>query len=91
MQPLLKAAIAADFNRPEDVAPHLIDADFIFIESNHDLELLKKYYNPNSATTCNPRPHNSSPRQDCNPIARGGNVRPPQPTEKPPATGAWTQ
>jgi phosphoribosyl 1,2-cyclic phosphodiesterase len=44
----LKAAIATDFNRPEDVAPHLIDADFIFIESNHDLELLKKYYNPNS-------------------------------------------
>jgi len=44
----LKAVIATDFNRPDDVRPHLIDADFIFIESNHDLELLKKYYNPNS-------------------------------------------
>jgi phosphoribosyl 1,2-cyclic phosphodiesterase len=44
----LKAVVATDFNRPDDVRPHLIDADFIFIESNHDLELLKRYYNPNS-------------------------------------------
>jgi phosphoribosyl 1,2-cyclic phosphodiesterase len=27
---------------------HLTDADFIFIESNHDLDLLQQYYNPNS-------------------------------------------
>jgi len=44
----LKAVIATDFNRPDDVNEFLIDADFIFIESNHDLELLKQYYNPNS-------------------------------------------
>jgi phosphoribosyl 1,2-cyclic phosphodiesterase len=44
----VKAVIATDFNRAQDVLPHLVDADFVFIESNHDLELLKRYYNPNS-------------------------------------------
>ena len=27
---------------------YFVDADFIFVESNHDLELLRLYYNPNS-------------------------------------------
>ncbi|MBE0536956.1 MAG: MBL fold metallo-hydrolase [Phycisphaerae bacterium] len=44
----IKAVIATDFNRPDDISGHLVDADFIFIESNHDLALLKQYYNPNS-------------------------------------------
>jgi len=43
-----KAVIATDFNRGDDVLEHLIDADFIFIESNHDPELLRRYYNRNS-------------------------------------------
>lgn len=43
-----KAVIATDFNNASDILEHLIDADFIFVESNHDPELLRKYYNPNS-------------------------------------------
>ena len=30
------------------VFDHFVDADFIFVESNYDFELLRKYYNPNS-------------------------------------------
>jgi phosphoribosyl 1,2-cyclic phosphodiesterase len=30
------------------VFEYFVDADFIFVESNHDLELLEMYYNPNS-------------------------------------------
>ncbi len=44
-----KAVIATDFNNSRDVVSHFIDADFIFVESNHDLELLKQYPNPNSS------------------------------------------
>ena len=40
--------IATDFNTWEDSLDHFIDADFIFVESNHNLELLKLYFNPNS-------------------------------------------
>jgi phosphoribosyl 1,2-cyclic phosphodiesterase len=43
-----KIVIATDFNEWENVFEYFIDADFIFVESNHDLELLRKYYNPNS-------------------------------------------
>ncbi|MCK5564755.1 MAG: MBL fold metallo-hydrolase [Planctomycetes bacterium] len=43
-----KAVIATDFNDGRDIIEHLVDADFIFVESNHDPELLRKYYNPNS-------------------------------------------
>lgn len=44
----IKAVIAADFNDWVDLLGHFIDSDFIFVESNHDLELLRQYYNPNS-------------------------------------------
>ncbi len=44
----IKAVIAADFNDWEDVLGHFVDSDFIFVESNYDLELLRLHYNPNS-------------------------------------------
>jgi hypothetical protein len=43
-----KAVIVADFNDWEDVSGYFIDSDFVFVESNHDLELLWQNYNPNS-------------------------------------------
>jgi phosphoribosyl 1,2-cyclic phosphodiesterase len=43
-----RVVIAADFNDWRNVLGHFVDADFIFVESNHDLELLQQYYNPNS-------------------------------------------
>lgn len=44
----IKAVIATDFYEWDSVFDKFMDADFIFVESNHDLELLKKHYNPNS-------------------------------------------
>lgn len=43
-----KVVTVTDFCRWENVVEHLADADFVFVESNHDLELLELYYNPNS-------------------------------------------
>ena len=43
-----KAVVATDFFNGEVVLTHFIDADFIYVESNHDLELLKQHPNPNS-------------------------------------------
>ena len=43
-----KLVISADFNDWMDLLGHFVDSDFIFVESNHDLELLQQYYNPNS-------------------------------------------
>lgn len=43
-----KIIIATDFLDWSDVFDHFVDADFIFVESNHDLALLRKYFNPNS-------------------------------------------
>lgn len=43
-----KIVIATDFCKWQDIIGHFVNADFIFVESNHDLALLKKYYNPNS-------------------------------------------
>ncbi len=43
-----KAVIATDFNRWQDSFEYFTESDFIFVESNHDLELLRLYYNPNS-------------------------------------------
>ena len=40
-----KVVICTDFYVPDAMADHLLDADFVFIESNHDLELLKRYPN----------------------------------------------
>ena len=44
-----KIVIATDLNRYDNIIDRFVDADFIFIEANHNLELLKEYYNPNSA------------------------------------------
>ncbi|MBN1123539.1 MAG: MBL fold metallo-hydrolase [Sedimentisphaerales bacterium] len=43
-----KVVTITDFCQWQDVVRQLADADFVFIESNHDLELLEIYYNPNS-------------------------------------------
>jgi phosphoribosyl 1,2-cyclic phosphodiesterase len=43
-----KIVVATDFSSPKDLEPYFTDADFIFVESNHDLELLQKFFNPNS-------------------------------------------
>jgi phosphoribosyl 1,2-cyclic phosphodiesterase len=43
-----KIVIATDFCEWDDVFESFLDADFIFVESNHDLELLRRYFNPNS-------------------------------------------
>jgi len=43
-----KLLVASDFNDPEAVVPHAYDCDFIYVESNHDLELLRRHFNPAS-------------------------------------------
>ena len=43
-----KLLIASDFNDPDAVVPHVYDCDFIYLESNHDLELLRRHFNPAS-------------------------------------------
>jgi phosphoribosyl 1,2-cyclic phosphodiesterase len=43
-----KMVFVTDFLNWQNVFEYFIDADFIFVESNHDLELLRKYFNPNS-------------------------------------------
>jgi phosphoribosyl 1,2-cyclic phosphodiesterase len=50
------AVFVTDFNDGEAALDHFTDADFIFVESNHDLDLLAKYFNPNS------RYHMSNPK-----------------------------
>lgn len=43
-----KILLAADFSNGDGLVEHLVDADIIYIESNHDLELLDQNFNPNS-------------------------------------------
>lgn len=43
-----KIVIATDFNDWDGSLEHFVDSDFIFVESNHDLALLARYFNPNS-------------------------------------------
>ncbi len=43
-----KIVVVTDFCEWEGILEYFVDADFIFVESNHDLELLEQYYNPNS-------------------------------------------
>lgn len=43
-----KIVIATDFKDWNGQIDRFADADFILVESNHDLELLRKNYNPNS-------------------------------------------
>lgn len=42
------AVFVTDFNDGTSVLDYFADSDFIFVESNHDLDLLAKYFNPNS-------------------------------------------
>ncbi len=44
----LRILLAADFNDPEAVLPHIYDCDLIYIEANHDPELLERFFNPAS-------------------------------------------
>ncbi len=44
-----KIVISTDFHDYRAILPHVIDADFVFVEANHDPELLRLYPNPNSA------------------------------------------
>jgi phosphoribosyl 1,2-cyclic phosphodiesterase len=43
-----KIVIVTDFYEWDSVFEYFLDTDFIFVESNHDLELLSQYFNPNS-------------------------------------------
>lgn len=43
-----KIVIATDFFEWDSVFEYFLDSDFIFVESNHNLELLEQFYNPNS-------------------------------------------
>ena len=43
-----KLVICTDFNDYGSLVGHLANADFAFIEANHDLELLRKHWNPSS-------------------------------------------
>lgn len=43
-----KAVFVTDFCEWDGIFSHFINADFIFVESNHDPKLLELYYNPNS-------------------------------------------
>jgi phosphoribosyl 1,2-cyclic phosphodiesterase len=40
--------VATDFSDPESIVPHIYDCDFIYVESNHDPELLRLHFNPAS-------------------------------------------
>lgn len=40
--------IASDFHDPEALIPHIYDCDLIYIEANHDPELLRLHFNPAS-------------------------------------------
>ncbi len=43
-----KTVVVTDFNNYTGLVDHFANADFIFVEANHDPDLLKKYFNPNS-------------------------------------------
>jgi phosphoribosyl 1,2-cyclic phosphodiesterase len=43
-----KVVVCTDFRDAADIAPHLPGADFVFVEANHDLDLLRQHFNPNS-------------------------------------------
>jgi phosphoribosyl 1,2-cyclic phosphodiesterase len=42
------AVVATDFYDFSTLLPHLPGADFVFVEANHDLDLLRRHFNPNS-------------------------------------------
>jgi phosphoribosyl 1,2-cyclic phosphodiesterase len=68
-----KVVFATDFCEWGNLVGRFADADFIFVESNHDLELLRQYYNPNS------RYHLPNPRTaELLAAATGESKRPPR-------------
>lgn len=40
--------VCTDSHDVANIAPHLPGADFVFVEANHDLDLLRRHFNPNS-------------------------------------------
>jgi ribonuclease BN (tRNA processing enzyme) len=40
-----RVVIATDFRDPSSLIPHLRGADFVFLEANHDVELLRRHFN----------------------------------------------
>jgi phosphoribosyl 1,2-cyclic phosphodiesterase len=68
-----KMVIATDFNNWDSLLEHFVDSDFIFVESNHDTELLTRHFNPNSRfhmpnpetgrLLCTARKHSRKPPQ----------------------------
>lgn len=43
-----KALVASDLSDPEAIVQHITDCDLIYLESNHDLDLLRERFNPAS-------------------------------------------
>ena len=43
-----KIVVVTDFNDWDGLLEHFVDSDFIFVECNHDFELLARHFNPNS-------------------------------------------
>jgi phosphoribosyl 1,2-cyclic phosphodiesterase len=68
-----KMVVATDFNDWGNSLEHFVDSDFIFVESNHDMKLLARNFNPNSRfhlpnpeagqLLCTARKHSKKPPQ----------------------------
>lgn len=68
-----KMVVATDFNGWGSLLEHFVDSDFIYVESNHDMKLLARYFNynsryhlPNPETgnlLCTARKHSKKPPQ----------------------------
>jgi phosphoribosyl 1,2-cyclic phosphodiesterase len=43
-----RIVVCTDFHDYAGIAQHLPGADFVFVEANHDLDLLRRHFNPNS-------------------------------------------
>jgi len=68
-----KIVVATDFNDWDGSLEHFVDSDFIFVESNHDMDLLARHFNPNSRFHM---PNPETARLLC--TARRHSRRPPQ-------------
>lgn len=70
-----KLVVATDFNKWDALLQNFVDADFVFVECNHDLHLLALHFNPNS------RFHMPNPdTADLLCAARRSSSKPPQAT-----------
>jgi phosphoribosyl 1,2-cyclic phosphodiesterase len=43
-----KVVVCTDFNDSSGIVPHLAGADFVFVEANHDIDMLRRRFNPAS-------------------------------------------